>query len=97
MSVFDVPLDHPSFEGHFPGEPVLPGVVILAEVLACIESETGVGASEWTLESGKFHHAVAPGSRVEIAHEARGDAGRRFEARQDGMLVASGHLALRRK
>ena len=96
MSIFEVPRDHPSFDGHFPGEPVLPGVVILAEVLARIEAETGIGPADWTLESGKFHHGVVPGSRVEIAHEAHGD-GRRFEARQDGMLVASGHLARRGK
>ena len=97
MSAFDVPRDHPSFDGHFPGAPVLPGVVILAEVLARIEADTGVAAADWTLESGKFHHAVVPGSRVEIAHEAHGDGGRRFEARTGGRLVASGHLARRLK
>ena len=95
MSVFDVPHDHPSFDGHFPGEPVLPGVVILAEVLARIEAETGVAAAQWTLESGKFHRAVSPGARVEIAHEPHGPSGRRFEAREDGHLVASGVLARR--
>lgn len=97
MSAFDVPRDHPSFDGHFPGEPVLPGVVILAEVFARIEADTGVAAAGWTLENGKFHHAVGPGSRVEIAHEAHGDGGRRFEARAGGQLVASGHLARRAK
>jgi 3-hydroxymyristoyl/3-hydroxydecanoyl-(acyl carrier protein) dehydratase len=95
MSAFDVPHDHPSFDGHFPGEPVLPGVVILAEVLARIEADTGVPAMDWTLESGKFHQPVVPGARVEIAHEPRGDGGRRFEARTQGRLVVSGHLARR--
>jgi 3-hydroxymyristoyl/3-hydroxydecanoyl-(acyl carrier protein) dehydratase len=97
MNVFDVPRDHPAFDGHFPGEPVLPGVVILAEVLACIEADTGIAAADWTLENGKFHHAVEPGARVEIAHEAHGDGGRRFQARAGGHLVASGHLARRAK
>ena len=97
MSVFDVPCDHPSFEGHFPGEPVLPGVVILAEVLARIEADTGVAAPGWTLESGTFHRAVGPGARVELAHEAHGEGGRRFEARAGGRLVASGQLARRAK
>ncbi|HZZ92063.1 MAG TPA: hypothetical protein VFE23_05835 [Usitatibacter sp.] len=95
MTAFDVPPDHPSFEGHFPGEPVLPGVVLLAEALASIEAATGVGASGWTLESGKFHGAVTPGSTVEIRHEPHGNGGRRFEVREAGRLVASGVLARR--
>jgi 3-hydroxymyristoyl/3-hydroxydecanoyl-(acyl carrier protein) dehydratase len=93
MSAYDVPRDHPAFEGHFPGEPVLPGVVLLAEALARIEADTGIGAGGWTLESAKFHRALGPGARVEIAHEAHGADGRRFEVRAAGHLVASGVLA----
>jgi 3-hydroxyacyl-[acyl-carrier-protein] dehydratase len=94
-TAFDVPDDHPSFEGHFPGEPVLPGVVLLAEALARIEADTGVGPAEWTVESGKFHHAVAPGAHVEITHAEHGAGRRRFEVREGGRLVASGVLARR--
>jgi 3-hydroxymyristoyl/3-hydroxydecanoyl-(acyl carrier protein) dehydratase len=35
--------DHPAFEGHFPGKPILPGVAILAEVLAAVEAATARG------------------------------------------------------
>jgi 3-hydroxyacyl-[acyl-carrier-protein] dehydratase len=92
---FDVPPDHPSFDGHFPGEPVLPGVVLLAEALASIEADTGLAASGWTLESGKFHGPVTPGAKLEIRHDAHGEGGRRFEVREAGRLVASGLLARR--
>jgi 3-hydroxymyristoyl/3-hydroxydecanoyl-(acyl carrier protein) dehydratase len=90
----DIPADHPAFDGHFPGEPLLPGVVVLAEAFARIEADTGVPASEWTLESGKFHGAVGPGARLEVVHHAHG-AGRRFEVLDHGRLVASGTLARR--
>ncbi len=31
-----IPADHPSLEGHFPGHPVVPGVVILDEVASAL-------------------------------------------------------------
>jgi 3-hydroxyacyl-[acyl-carrier-protein] dehydratase len=31
-----VPADHPSLAGHFPGAPIVPGVVILDEILAAL-------------------------------------------------------------
>ena len=33
-----VPLDHPAFAGHFPGTPILPGVVLLDTALQAIAS-----------------------------------------------------------
>jgi len=95
MSVLEIPRDHPAFDGHFPGEPVLPGVVLLAEALAVIEAETGIALADWTLESGKFHGAVKPGARVEISHAPHAGGTRRFEVREQGRLVASGTLAAR--
>ena len=34
MSVFRIAADHPCLPGHFPGQPVVPGVVVLDRVLA---------------------------------------------------------------
>lgn len=93
MSTLEIARDHPAFDGHFPGEPVLPGVVLLAEALAAIEAETGTALTHWTLESGKFHGAVLPGARIDIVLESHGRGGRRFEVHDQGRLVASGILA----
>lgn len=31
-----MPADHPAFDGHFPGNPILPGVVLLDQVVALV-------------------------------------------------------------
>lgn len=38
---FSVPADHPSLPGHFPGNPVVPGVLLLDHVLHALEQSTG--------------------------------------------------------
>ena len=90
-----VPRDHPAFDGHFPGRPILPGVCLLAEAMAALEAATGTAARDWRVESAKFTSPVEPGAALAIAH--RGDeAGRvRFEIRAGERLVASGVLARR--
>lgn len=35
---FVVPHDHPCLPGHFPGRPVVPGVVVLDHVLQAVEA-----------------------------------------------------------
>jgi 3-hydroxymyristoyl/3-hydroxydecanoyl-(acyl carrier protein) dehydratase len=92
----DVARDHPAFEGHFPGRPILPGVVLLAEVLAAIEAATARGPQEWEVANAKFLEPVAPGTALTLVHEATESGGVRFEVRSAAALVASGLLARRR-
>lgn len=84
--------DHPAFTGHFPGQPVVPAVVLLAEALAGIEVATGRAPHEWTVSGAKFLQPVGPGAVLTIVHEDSRD-GRRFEIRSGATLVASGTLA----
>jgi 3-hydroxyacyl-[acyl-carrier-protein] dehydratase len=87
--------DHPAFAGHFPGRPILPGVVLLAEAMAAIVSDTGVPATEWTIANAKFLVAVEPGTALAFSHEAMGPGRIRFEFRTPAAMVASGVLARR--
>ena len=56
---FAIPPDPPSLQGHFPGNPVVPGVVLLDEVLACLPPGL-------TLLTAKFTAPVLPGMVVEV-------------------------------
>lgn len=91
-SALTIAQDHPAFAGHFPGRPIVPAVVLLAEALAAIEAATGRAPHEWRLSGAKFLQAVGPGARLTLTHEeVRG--GRRFEIRAGESIVASGTLA----
>ena len=85
-----VPRDHPAFDGHFPGRPILPGVVLLAEALAALRAADV--AAEWDVASAKFASPVEPGTQIAISHRGEASGRVRFEIRASGRLVASGVL-----
>jgi 3-hydroxyacyl-[acyl-carrier-protein] dehydratase len=97
MTSFCIPHDHPSLPGHFPGHPVVPGVLLLEQVLRAIESTHGT-AMPLRLPRVKFARALLPGeeARLEIVPaDAAQDGGRRWRfrvLRADGALLASGEV-----
>lgn len=89
---FSIAHDHPSLPGHFPGRPLVPGVVVLDHVLAAIESAHGP-LDGLRLPQVKFARPLLPGQEATVALEQR-DAGRwRFQVHHAGGLVASGEVA----
>lgn len=89
---FSIAHDHPSLPGHFPGRPVVPGVVVLEQVLAAIESAHGP-LSGLCLPQVKFARPLLPGQAATIALEPRAEGRWRFQVTRDGDLVASGEVA----
>ena len=89
---FVVPPEHPSLPGHFPGRPVVPGVVVLDRVLDAIEAVHGpVGPLR--LPQVKFVQPLLPGETAEIALD--GAAPRwRFTVARAGATIASGEVVL---
>jgi 3-hydroxyacyl-[acyl-carrier-protein] dehydratase len=62
----DISADHPAFAGHFPSQPILPGVVLLQRVLDLAQAELGQSLANCTLRSVKFSAPVVPGDRLQI-------------------------------
>lgn len=89
--------DHPAYAGHFPGRPILPGVLLLAEALAAVESQSGRPVQEWSIASAKFVRTVAPGAPLTLVHESVGPDRVQFEIRSGDALVASGTLSARER
>lgn len=82
--------DHPAFGGHFPGHPVVPGVVLLDEALATIATAEGLAPETWRLAAVKFQHPVSPGEPLILRWQALATGGWRFEIAAAGHSVATG-------
>ena len=67
--------DHPALAGHFPGNPLVPGVVLLDEAIASIERARGVAFGEFRLVSVKFLQPVKPPATLTVRHRASGSEG----------------------
>ena len=92
---FTIPADHPSLPGHFPGRPLVPGVLLLDRVLEAIEARNpALGALR--LPQVKFLQPLLPGeeARVELESISASDAAPRWRFRvwRDDTLLASGEV-----
>lgn len=87
---FVIPHDHPSLPGHFPGRPLVPGVVLLDRVVAAIEAVHGpLGALR--LPQVKFLQPLLPGESARI--ELDGASPRwRFRILREATVLASGEI-----
>jgi 3-hydroxyacyl-[acyl-carrier-protein] dehydratase len=92
-SSIEVPEDHPAFAGHFPEFPILPGAVLLDEVLQIIQRERCIDLAHWQIASAKFLAAVRPGDVLRLEHEAAKSGLIRFTVRAANRTVASGALS----
>jgi 3-hydroxymyristoyl/3-hydroxydecanoyl-(acyl carrier protein) dehydratase len=72
-SGFTVDAGHPSLAGHFPGEPVLPGVVVLDRVIEAAQEWLGPGLAVVGLPQAKFMAPLRPGDAARISLRRAGD------------------------
>jgi len=93
-SRFQVPADHPALPGHFPGHPVVPGVVLLDLAALHLAALLGVPPGRLWLSSAKFLHPVAPGEIVQLAHQTGAADTLRFTLCVDDREVANGIFVL---
>jgi 3-hydroxyacyl-[acyl-carrier-protein] dehydratase len=106
VGIKNVTINEPHFTGHFPGQPVMPGV-LLVEGMAqtagalCVLAEAAGPAPKlvyfMTIDKAKFRKPVVPGDTVEyhVRKIRRRGSIWRFaaEARVDGMKVAEAEVS----
>ncbi|SAK71375.1 beta-hydroxyacyl-ACP dehydratase [Caballeronia catudaia] len=90
---FTVPPGHPALAGHFPGRPIVPGVVLLDHALDAIGVALGQRFDACRIESAKFLSPAKPGETLDIAYETAASGAIRFTIRAGERAVASGALA----
>jgi 3-hydroxymyristoyl/3-hydroxydecanoyl-(acyl carrier protein) dehydratase len=87
---FVVEPSHPSLPGHFPGDPIVPGVVLLDRVVEAVEAVHGPLA-RLRLPQVKFLQPLRPGEPARV--ELDGAAPRwRFRVLRGDALLASGDV-----
>ena len=92
-TTFVVPPDHPSLPGHFPGTPVVPGVVVLDHVLQASEQWQGRRLAARGLKQVKFHSPLLPGQRANVSLEI-GSGALTFRVTRDDQPIAQGIFTL---
>jgi 3-hydroxymyristoyl/3-hydroxydecanoyl-(acyl carrier protein) dehydratase len=79
--------DHPTAAGHFPGNPILPGALLLDSIVLAVSR--GIDAPAVTIRSAKFLRPVRPGDALRVEWEKSG-----VDTRFSCVLAASGEIAV---
>ena len=90
VTTFTIAAEHPALAGHFPGAPVLPGVLLLDEMVRVVES--GSNGGRWRIGRAKFVRPVHPGETLTLGQERLPSGSIRFSVLRAGEPVAHGVL-----
>ena len=91
--VWAVPPDHPAFAGHFPGQPIVPGVVLIDQALLFAAQMRGeAGRAGWQIAQAKFFVPVGPGQTLRFVLHTTPRGAVAVSVRCDGVEVATGSL-----
>ena len=86
-----VPPRHPIFTGHFPGRPIVPGVMLLEWVLAEVSQATGRSTAALRVREAKFFTPLSPAQSAQLRLDASAEAPRcAFDIRFNDAPVARG-------
>ncbi len=105
IGIKNVTFNEPQFQGHFPGHPIMPGVLLIEGMAQtagalCVHASTSARPSVvyfMTINKAKLRKPVVPGDRVEF-HMTKMTKRRnmwwyRGEAKVDGVLVCEAEIS----
>jgi 3-hydroxyacyl-[acyl-carrier-protein] dehydratase len=106
IGIKNVSFNEPIFQGHFPGKPVFPGVLIIeamaqtaGAIVMAHDEETGVGKRivlMLTIDRAKFRKPAGPGDQIEFhikkIHRRRTVGRYEGRAMVDGVLIAEAEV-----
>jgi 3-hydroxyacyl-[acyl-carrier-protein] dehydratase len=88
-------VDDPTAAGHFPGHPIIPGALLLEEIVRAIAGDEAT-TRELVIPAVKFLAPVRPGEVVRLRWRSRADGQISFEGRlgEGDRLAVAGTLRL---
>ena len=87
-----LPDPHPAAQGHFPGNPIIPGAVLLSETVRLIEADLGRSLAPYRIRRAKFPHPARPGDELLIAFTDSARNTIKFECAVAGSAVLVGEV-----
>lgn len=85
----------PVFAGHFPGQPILPGVFLLQFMLQALQTKYGKPLHFSRLRRVKFLRPIVPGDEIRIECQNVGLAWHNCRVlAQDGIVLAQAEIEL---
>ena len=91
-STLEFAADHPAFAGHFPGVPIVPGVLLLDAAIHAMEGALKQPVAG--IASAKFLQPVGPGEALQLACRPGGSRSSQFEITRGTQRVATGQLLM---
>ena len=90
---FVIPAGHPCLPGHFPGDPVVPGVVLLDHALALVQAAfAGQGVRDAPIV--RFRRPVRPAQAITVQVRPGRRGALDFTGSHEGAIVLSGSVRL---
>ncbi len=90
---YQIAPEHPCLAGHFPGDPIVPGVILLDYVNALIKQHFS-GKVVNRISQAKFHQPLRPAETFVIHLEQTSPDSFKFECLKSAEKIASGKLSI---